>query len=130
MEQEKECDHKWINAQDNNCDSWRFCLKCHKEVAFDEHLRTIPSCQVCSACMGKGCRICHPGYVGQPKPVVPSVEEMEIIAVEAMNKESIRNGNTGMKHEFSQYCSCGVCHTATIIVEAIHEAMKGESKSA
>ena len=27
-----ECDHKWINAQDNNCEHWKYCLKCHKEV--------------------------------------------------------------------------------------------------
>lgn len=26
----------------------------------------IPSCQVCSKCMGKGCDICHPEYVDLP----------------------------------------------------------------
>ncbi len=60
---------------------------------------------------------------GRPKTL--SVEEMCILSVKAMNKESIRNGNTGMKHEYSDVCSCGVCHTAIIISEQIKKALDG-----
>lgn len=28
----KECEHKWINAQDNNCEAYKLCVKCGNEV--------------------------------------------------------------------------------------------------
>lgn len=36
-----------------------------QRLEFEEELKHRASCQVCSACMGKGCYICHPDYVAK-----------------------------------------------------------------
>lgn len=46
-------------------------------------------------------------------------EKATDIAVDAMNKEQLRNGITQPVHKYSKCCSCGRCHTALIIVEAL-----------
>lgn len=47
-----ECDHKWINAQDNNCEHWKYCLKCHKEVIIETMWEEIYTAEFVKAYTG------------------------------------------------------------------------------
>lgn len=53
---------------------------------------------------------------------VPSVIELTHIIKDSLNKESERNGNP-KGHTYSEYCSCGSCHTALIAAQAIHDKL-------
>lgn len=46
-------------------------------------------------------------------------EKIAILAVKTMNANQVKNGITQPTHEYSICCSCGRCHTAIIIADAI-----------
>ena len=52
------------------------------------------------------------------------IEALERLAVDAMKAEQLRNGITLKTHKFSEFCSCGRCHTATVIVQHLADNMK------
>lgn len=60
----------------------------------------------------------------ESKSLKVDVGKLESIVLEALKKESIRNGNTPHEHGFSKFCSCGMCHTATIASEAMKTALE------
>lgn len=80
-------------------------------------------CQIC----GKQLPETHSFSICPTNTCNPPARELdekktEIVAMNAMNAEQIRNGVTLPLHQFSIFCSCGRCHTATIISEAIKKS--------
>ena len=51
------------------------------------------------------------------------IKAIEEIAQDSLMKESIRNEVSKESHPFSEYCSCGICHNASLIAEAVHSKL-------
>jgi hypothetical protein len=43
--------------------------------------------------------------------------------IETMNKEALRNSNPE-GHTYSEYCSCGRCHIASLLAHSIAECQR------
>lgn len=54
-------------------------------------------------------------------------EKLINLMVNTMNKEAIRNSQP-QGHTYSVYCSCGRCHRASLLTQAILTEITGERK--